>query len=135
MIVLDTSALIDIFASDRPAAPAFHGAIANGERPVLATVVLYEWLRGPRTSQELEDQEALLPRASAKPFGIEEAAKAAEIYRAVRAARGREFDIAIAACALFWDATLWATNVDDFRDIPGLRVSRPVASRGFPGKP
>jgi len=29
-------------------------------------------------------------------------------------------DLAIAASALAWEATLWTLNVDDFHDIPGL---------------
>jgi predicted nucleic acid-binding protein len=99
--------------------------IERGERIVLATLVLYEWLRGPRLAEELADQEALLPREGALPFGAVEAAKAAELYRTLRSARTREVDIAIAACALCWDARLWTQNVDDFRDLPGLDVSRP----------
>jgi predicted nucleic acid-binding protein len=33
--------------------------------------------------------------------------------------------LAIAACALTWDARLWTLNVVDFRDIPALVVERP----------
>lgn len=92
---------------------------------MLATLVLYEWLRGPRLEEELVAQEALFPSASAIAFGMDEAARAAELYRVVPRARGREVDVAIAACALVWDARLWTLNVDDFRDIPGLVVERP----------
>ncbi len=58
-------------------------------------------------------------------FGAYEAAVAAELYRTVRRPRGREVDIAIAACALTVDACLWTLNLDDFRDIDGLEVARP----------
>jgi predicted nucleic acid-binding protein len=34
--------------------------------------------------------------------------------------RGREIDLAIAACALTLGARLWALNPRDFRDLPGL---------------
>jgi predicted nucleic acid-binding protein len=37
-------------------------------------------------------------------------------------ARGREIEIAIAACAMSWHASLWTLNPDDFADIPGLRL-------------
>jgi predicted nucleic acid-binding protein len=90
---------------------------------VLPALVLYEWLRGPRLPEELSDQEALFPKEAAVPFGPREAAVAADLYRAVKRPRGRELDLAIAACALAWDAELWTLNRDDFRDIPGLTAT------------
>lgn len=125
MILLDTSALIDCLTGSRRSEPALRRAIASGEQVVLATIVLYEWLRGPRRAEELLAQEGLFPSRSAILFGPEEAAKAAELYRTVRAPRGREFDLAIAACALCWGAQLWAANIKDFHDIPGLVVREP----------
>jgi predicted nucleic acid-binding protein len=125
VILLDTSVLIDSLTGNRRSAPALRRAVLAGERFLLASLVLYEWLRGPRTPEELADQEILLPRESALPFGPVEAARAAELYRSIKSARGRETDLAIAACALTWDAELWTLNVEDFRGIPGLQVSRP----------
>jgi predicted nucleic acid-binding protein len=87
----------------------------------LPCLVLYEWLRGPRARQEIADQEALFPASAALPFGPEEAALSAELYRTVRRARAREIDLAIAACAIRHEAELWTLNPRDFADIPGLR--------------
>lgn len=125
-IVLDTSALVDALTGAKHSGPAVRRAHDRGERVILSTMVLYEWLRGPRAAEELADQEALFPRASAWAFGPAEAARAAELYRVVPGARGREMDIAIAACALVWDARLWTLNLDDFRGIPDLIVERPA---------
>jgi len=122
MILLDTSVLIDALTGPKRSAGALRAAIAQGERIVLATLVLYEWLRGPRRAEELAAQEALFPRAAAIPFGPAEAKRAAELYRGVRGARGREIDLAIAACALCHDARLWTLNTDDFEDVPGLQL-------------
>ena len=97
--------------------------IEAGERLALTSLVLYEWLRGPRSREELTAQEALLPRESALPFGPLEAALTAKLYKAVRNPRGRELDLAIAAHAIALEAGLWTLNVADFRDIPGLRLS------------
>lgn len=97
--------------------------IAAGERLALPTLVLYEWLRGPRSREELTAQEALFPSESALPFGTLEAALTAKLYKAVRNPCGRELDLAIAAHALILEAGLWTLNVADFRDIPGLRLS------------
>ncbi len=125
MILLDTSVLIDGFSGARRSASALRRAIERGERILLTTLVLYEWLRGPRIEQERVAQEALFPAESAVPFGLREASLAAEIYRGASRARGREMDLAIAACALLADAELWTLDISDFRDIPGLRVARP----------
>jgi len=38
----------------------------------------------------------------------------------VRRPRGREVDLAIAACAIVHGARLWTLNRDDFTDIPDL---------------
>lgn len=92
---------------------------------VLPTLVLYEWWRGPRTPEELAAQEAIFPADHAVPFGTEDAARAAALYRTVPRARGRELDLAIAACALGQEAVLWTLNVRDFDGIPGLTARRP----------
>ena len=126
MIVLDTSVLIDGLASPQHSAPALRETIAQGERLLVPTLVLYEWLRGPRQPEELALQQKLFPAEMALPFGPQEAALAARLYRSMRQPRGREVDLAIAACALAWDAELWTLNVRDFRDLPGLRLYRPL---------
>lgn len=95
---------------------------------LVPALVLYEWLRGPRKTEELAAQEALFPRQSAVPFGPAEAERAAELYREVRRARGRELDIAIAACALAREAKLWTLNVEDFDDVPALTLHRAAGS-------
>jgi predicted nucleic acid-binding protein len=79
-------------------------------------------LRGPRLPEELAAQEALFPVETALPFGAEQAATAARLYRSVGRARGRELDLAIAAHAISLDARLWTLNAADFDDIPGLET-------------
>ena len=122
MIVLDTDILIGALSGSHASAPALRSAIQRGERILVPALVLYEWLRGPRLPQELAAQEALFPSESSIPFGPEEAAGAARLYRSLRRPRGREIDLAIAACALARDAELWTLNPGDFADIPGLRL-------------
>jgi predicted nucleic acid-binding protein len=78
--------------------------------------------RGPRRPQELALQARLFPAAQSVPFGPEEAAVGAELYRNLPRARGREMDIAIAACAIAREAELWTLNGADYRDIPGLQL-------------
>jgi predicted nucleic acid-binding protein len=84
--------------------------------------VIYEWLRGPRAPGEIADQEDLFPIRAALPFGPEDAALSADLYRSLRRARSRELDIALAACAIRREAELWTLNPTGFADIPGLML-------------
>jgi predicted nucleic acid-binding protein len=122
MILLDTSLLIAAWSGRGSALPDLRRAVAQGEQFLLSSVVLYEWLRGPRTSAEILEREQILPAEDAIPFGTFEAALAADIYRTVKRARSREIDIAIAATAIRHNAKLWTLNPGDFADIPGLSL-------------
>jgi len=126
MIHLDTSVVIDALTGPGRSGPALRAAIAAGERVGFCTLVLYEWLRGPRHESELHAQEQLFPREQAAPFGPEEGGLAATLYGSVKRPRGREIDLAIAACALAQGATLWTLNPGDFRDVPGLTLYEPA---------
>lgn len=126
MIVLDTSVLVDGLTRPHGSAGALRAAGEGGDRIAVPALVLYEWLRGPRRREELAAQEALFPRDTVLPFGAREAAVAAQLYRRVRRPRGREIDLAIAACALVHEARPWTLNVRDFADVPGLIVSAPA---------
>ncbi len=125
MIHLDTSVLIDAFTGARASAGTLKRTIEQGEPMTVSSLVLYEWLRGPRLEGEVADQEALFPSARSVRFGAKEADVAAVLYRAVSHPRGRDIDLAIAACALTHGAMLWTSNPDDFRDIPGLMLFAP----------
>ena len=122
MIVLDTSVLVDALTGSHRSEPSLRKTIEGGERILLPSLVLYEWLRGPRFPQEIETQEALFPRAGALAFGPEESALAASLYQSVRSPRGREIDLAIAAHALSRGASLWTLDPADFDDIPDLEL-------------
>ena len=119
---IDTSALVDALTGPRRSLDVLIGLAEEGHRLSISSVVLYEWLRGPRTRAELAVQEELLPRGRVVPFGADQAAIAARLYAAVKRPRGREVDLVIAACALHDGATLWTLNRADFRDVPDLSL-------------
>src|SRR5262245_5756465 len=99
MILIDTSALIDSVTGPRRSAPRLRQLILEGNRIRLTSLALFEWRRGPRSSEEIADQEVLFPSDEAVPFGEAEALVAADLYRRLKKPRGREIDLAIAACA------------------------------------
>ena len=125
MILLDTSMLLDSLTGTRRSAAGLRRAIELGERIQLPTLVLFEWLRGPRLPEELEAQEALFPREQSIPFGPREAALAADLYGRVRNPRRRELDLAIAAYASGVDAELWTLNPQDVEGVADLRRHAP----------
>lgn len=122
MIVVDTSILIDALTGPRRSAGGMRAAIEAGERLLVPSVVIYEWVRGPRLPEELDAQEALYPSEETIPFGPAEAHAAADMYRSLGRPRGREIDIAIAAHARVRDVPVWTLNVADFGDLPGVEL-------------
>jgi len=122
IVHLDTSALIEAVAGERRGYGRLAELIHGDHRLAVSTIALYEWLRGPRTERELRSQADLLPAGAVILFGPDEAALAARLYQSVRRPRGRDLDLAIAACALVHDAALWTLNRKDFDDIPGLEL-------------
>ena len=124
MIHLDTSALIAALSGPRSHAPVLRRFVSDGERLGVSSIVLYEWWRGPRTDEELDAQEVLLPARTVYQFGVPEATLAASIYRRLKRPRHREIDVAIAACAIVQNAALWTLNPRDFSDISELELVR-----------
>lgn len=122
MILIDTSALVDSLCGSKRSAATLRSLIDSGERIILSSIVLYEWLRGPRLQEELTAQDELFPSGDAVAFGAVEAAVAADLYRRVRSPRGREIDLAIAAVAIVREAGLWSLNRSDFEDVPGIAL-------------
>ena len=77
----------------------------------------------------IDAQEALFPSSEAIPFGPAEALLAAGVYKKIKRPRGREIDIAIAACAIAHEAEFWTVNAADFQDIPDLKLLNLIPQR------
>lgn len=124
LIHLDTSVLIDAFTGPRRSLRALRRATEAGEVTTFCTLVLYEWLRGPRNELEREAVADFFDAELLVPFGVSESEAAAALYQQVTSARQRQADLAIAACAIEHGAKLWTLNDKDFADIPGLELYR-----------
>jgi predicted nucleic acid-binding protein len=122
LIHLDTSLLVDAFTGSRRSLAAIRAATVRGDSIAFATIVLYEWLRGPRTDAETSVVAAFFAGDPPPAFGVREAERAAALCRQVRGARQRQADLAIAACAIQHGAALWTLNPADFEDVPGLNL-------------
>jgi len=122
VIHLDTSVLIDALTGPARLGPELRDLVRKGERVLISTLVLYEWLRGPRTDRERHVQALLFPHEGTIGFDAAAAARAAALYRIVKRPGGREIDLAIAACAIEQNAILWTLNPEDFHDVPGLTL-------------
>jgi predicted nucleic acid-binding protein len=122
IVHIDTSALVDALTGPRRSLDTLVALVEAGHRIAISAPVLYEWLRGRRTDAELSAQEDLLPAGGAVAFGAIEARLAARLYMAVARPRGREIDLAVAACALANGAALWTLNRKDFDDLSALRL-------------
>ena len=75
MIHLDTSALVDALVSPHRSFDRLMSLVEDGHRLGMSTVVLYEWLRGPRTVAERLAQE--LTTLMAEPAQLAQQAAAA----------------------------------------------------------
>jgi predicted nucleic acid-binding protein len=125
LIHVDTSVLVDAFTGPRRSLAPLETATINGEVVSFCSIVLYEWLRGPRTEDEVETVRAFFETDRLANFGEGDATTAAALFRQVKRARQRQADLAIAACAIEDGAALWTLNADDFDDVPGLRLYQP----------
>jgi predicted nucleic acid-binding protein len=124
LVHLDTTVLVDAFTGERRSLAAVRTATARGDLLTFSTIVLYEWLRGPRVESETSAVESFFGTGALAVFGHRQAERAAALYRRVRGARQRQADLAIAACALHDGASLWTLNAADFDDVPGLTLYR-----------
>lgn len=123
-----------------PAVLRFSAAVALLARLVLSGVPIAHYLRsqrrgitvkpgsGTRAQRMLVTAQAALATLLLVSATLLVATVANLRNGEVAGPHGREIDLAIAACTISWDASLWTLNERDFEDVPGLKLMRAVAS-------
>jgi uncharacterized protein with PIN domain len=91
VIHLDTSVLVDALTGTRRTGASFRRAAAEDERMLISTLAVYEWVRGPRTREELIDQETFfyvslqylsdMPSLCSRPISSAESALRGGVWR------------------------------------------------------
>jgi len=88
----------------------------------MSAIAWYEFVRGPRTAEELAVARSFFAEDGIMVFSEELAERSAEVYRALGSPRRRAADIAIGVTAAAKRARLVTRNADDFAGIPGLDI-------------
>lgn len=129
LVHIDTSILVDAFTGPRRSLGRLEATTIRGDVLTFCSIVLYEWLRGPRTESEIEVVRDFFQTERIAGFGERDAKTAAALFRQLKRGRQRQADLAIAACAVEQGAALWTLNGRDFEDVPGLTLYQPPADR------
>lgn len=86
----------------------------------LSAMAWYEFVRGPRTPQQVAVARSFFAAAGIIPVTEEVAERAADLFRRLKSSRRRSGDLLIAAVALTRGATLLTRNLRDYADVDGL---------------
>ena len=119
MIHLDTNYLIGIAAKDSLLVTSARCWMEGGEMLATSAVAWSEFLTGPVTREEIALMGSILQERII-PFGVAEAAKAAELFNASGRKRGARIDCFIAAAAFCAGASLATENRADFKPFVAL---------------
>lgn len=130
MYLLDTDVVIDVLAGEWRIEELLANLASGGVS--MSSITLMEvthgvLLRGTDLTADrfelLRQQVLVIPFASSE--ALECAAMRVRLQEAGKRVRSRALDLMIAATAQLHGLTLITRNIDDFQDIPGLRVQIP----------
>lgn len=97
--------------------------LAEQDAPIgMSAIAWYEFVRGPRTPEQLALAGAIIDDEDVVAFDAAIAQAAAETFRRLGSPRRRANDIAIGTTAAAEGAVLWTLNRDDFADVPELEL-------------
>ena len=119
---LDTDFLVYALSTAGPERRKLIEISNSGQSIEMSAIAWYEFMRGPRTPQQMGRARAFFQQDGIIPFSESIAAEAAEVFRRLGSPRRRAADVAIGVTAIARGATLLTRNVRDFAGISGLDV-------------
>lgn len=119
---LDTDFLIYALSVNGPERRRLHELAASDAALEISAVAWYEFVRGPRTAEQLAVARSFFSTDGVVPFSEEVAEAAAEVFRSLGAPRRRSADVAIGVTAARRKAVLLTRNAPDFAGIPHLEL-------------
>lgn len=122
LVHLDNDFLVRALSGRRSEKHRLRELSDSTEQLQMSAVAWYEFLRGPRTPEQVAVARALFGENGILPFSEAFAERAAEVFRSLGSPRRRTTDIAIGVTAAEVNAKLFTCNAQDFAGIPGLEV-------------
>lgn len=119
---LDTDFLIFALAASGPERRRLLELAQSEAEIEMSAVAWYEFVRGPRTPEQLAVGRSLFAGDAIIPLSEELAEQAGEVFRILGSPRRRAADVAIGVTAAARDALLLSRNAGDFAGIAGLEV-------------
>lgn len=122
LVHLDSDYLIKAVSTAGPERNQLVALLDDESQVGMSAVAWYEFIRGPRTPEQLALASLVLEEDDVVPFDPAIAEVAAETFRRLGGPRRRANDIAIGTTAALLGATLWSLNREDFAGIPNLEL-------------
>lgn len=131
--LLDSDVIIDSLAGLPASVELLLDLSATGLAiSVITFLEAYEGVARSPNSRARAQFESFIAGIPVIPLAVAEARRCSEIRedlrRRSRRIRARALDLLIAATAIEHDLRLVTRNIDDYRDIPGLRLYEPLSA-------
>lgn len=124
-MILDSSFVVDLMASDEGAVAKLNELVADAEPIAVSALTVTEVRRGLRTDRDRETFDDAVDDVSVVPFDRPEARRAADLLRRLDedGTPIGAVDAMIAATALERNEKVLTRNVSEFDRVDGLRVT------------
>lgn len=118
----DNDFLVRAFTLPGPERSTLVKLTRDGAHFEMSAIAWYEFMRGPRSPEQVARARDQLGVNGIIPFTDELAERAGDVFRRVGSPRRRASDLAIGVTAASRNARLLTSNASDYSDIEGLLI-------------